>query len=222
MMSNDFILDEDFEYFLEKFGSPIEQVACSQATLDKFKGKLPDRLLEYWQEYGFCGFKEGLFWIVNPDDYEDIMDEWLEHTDLPDQDIYHVFARNAFGDLFLWGEKTGFKYEITAANGWIIEQEGNAPIENDFSVKCFFGINSLAKHDVKDLKQKTLFVRAVKKFGALKSDEMFGFEPSLMVGGEPLLQNLNKVNIYIHLSILAQYGQIEVLDHKALMKKAFS
>ena len=51
---------------------------------------------------------------------------------------------------------------------------------------------------------------------------MFGFEPSLIVGGEAIFDNINKVNIFVHLSILAQFGQIEVLDHDALIRKAFS
>ncbi|WP_369586526.1 GAD-like domain-containing protein [Kingella oralis] len=50
----------------------------SAATLiNKYRGKLPDRLLEYWQEYGFCHFADGLFWLTNPEDYEDILAEWL-------------------------------------------------------------------------------------------------------------------------------------------------
>ena len=120
---SEFKLDEGFEYFLEKFGKPEKQKRCSVETLEKFKNKLPNRLLEYWQEYGFCSFKKGLFWIVNPDDYEDTLDEWLEHTDIPDNDAYHVFARSAFGDLFIWGEETGYKYKIITANGWVIEKK---------------------------------------------------------------------------------------------------
>ncbi|MGF1691100.1 DUF1851 domain-containing protein [Photobacterium kagoshimensis] len=69
---------------------------------------------------------------------------------------------------------------------------------------------------------KPLFNTCIKKHGALGRDEMFGFAPSLIVGGKSELANLSKVNIFVHLSILAQFGQIEVLDHKALMRKAFS
>ena len=29
--------------------------------------------MTYWRQYGFCGFADGLFWITNPDDYEDIL-----------------------------------------------------------------------------------------------------------------------------------------------------
>ncbi|KLV04004.1 glutamyl-tRNA amidotransferase, partial [Photobacterium aquae] len=169
-----------------------------------------------------CGFQQGLFWIVNPDDYEAVLDEWLEQTDIPDNDIYHVFARNAFGDLFLWGEETGERYKITAAYGWIIQYEGNTREDGDFSIKCFFGGSSVRSHDLEDEHGKLMFNRCIKKFGALADNEMFGFEPSLMLGGESLLSNINKVNIHVHLSILAQLGQIEVLDDDGLVGKAFS
>jgi len=220
-MIKPFELDEDFEYFLEKLGSPTDQKSCVTETINKYTGKLPDRLLAYWQEYGFCGFNNGLFWIVNPDDFEDTLDEWLEHTDIPDQDIYHVFARNAFGDLFLWGEETGYKYEITARRGWVIEKKGKPRSEHNIAIEWFFGGANVDDHDIDNEHGKPLFDKCVKKFGALQADEMFGFEPSLIVGGESQLTNINKVNIDIHLSILAQFGQVEVLDRDALIRKAF-
>lgn len=221
VMSNKFEFDECFEEFLNVFGLPYNTESCPRATVDKFKGKLPNRLLDYWQEYGFCGFKQGLFWIVNPDDYEDTLDEWLEHTDIPDNDIYHVFARNAFGDLFLWGEDTGYKYKISTANGWIIEQDGNSRKDNDFSIELFFGGAQIKYHETNSDSGKPLFNACIKKFGALANDEMFGFVPSLIVGGESVLANIDKVNFFVHLSILAEFGQVEVLDHNALIRKAF-
>ena len=56
---------------------PFASTPVSTETLAKYRGKLPDRLLEYWQEFGFCGFKDGIFWLTNPEDYEDILTEWL-------------------------------------------------------------------------------------------------------------------------------------------------
>ncbi|NTS77886.1 DUF1851 domain-containing protein [Catenovulum sp. SM1970] len=215
-MSSRFELDEDFKYFLEKFGEPTSQTQCSMETLKKYQGKLPSRLLEYWQEYGFCGFSDGLFWIVNPKDYENVLDEWLVETDIPDHDIYHVFARNAFGDLFLWGEQTGYKHKITISQGWIIEKKGNKLSEHNNAIEWFFGGARPKSHDNNDEDDNPLFERCVEKFGALKADEMFGFVPSLIAGGDARLENVDKVDIFVHLSLLAQFGQIEVLDKSAL------
>ncbi|NTS77885.1 DUF1851 domain-containing protein [Catenovulum sp. SM1970] len=220
-MTATFRLDEDFEYFLEKFGEPTNQTQCSMETLKKYQGKLPSRLLEYWQEYGFCGFSDGLFWIVNPKDYEAILDEWLAPTDIPVNDTYHVFARNAFGDLFLWGEQTGYKYKIATSKGWILEREGDPLSEHNIRIEWFFGGQDIDLHEKKDEDANPLFEQCVKQFGALKADEMFSFVPSLITGGDATLENVNKVDIFVHLSLLAQFGEIEVLDKNALRKKAF-
>ena len=66
-----------FAEFIDDFGQPETSRPVSATTLDKYRGKLPDRLLEYWQEYGFCRFADGLFWITSPEDYEDILAQWL-------------------------------------------------------------------------------------------------------------------------------------------------
>ena len=66
-----------FAEFIDDFGQPEISCPVSAATLNKYRGRLPDRLLEYWQEYGFCHFADGLFWLTNPEDYEDILAEWL-------------------------------------------------------------------------------------------------------------------------------------------------
>ncbi|NTS77881.1 DUF1851 domain-containing protein [Catenovulum sp. SM1970] len=221
-MSSRFELDECFEGFLEDFGEPINQTQCSMETLKKYQGKLPSRLLEYWQEYGFCSFSDGLFWIVNPKDYEDVLDEWLVETDIPDHDIYHVFARNAFGDLFLWGEDTGYSYQINSTQAWIIEKKKTPRAKHNTVIERFFGATRTSAHNIDDEDDNPLFERCVEKFGALKADEMFGFVPSLIAGGDARLENVDKVDIFVHLSLLAQFGQIEVLDKNALRKKAFA
>ncbi|MEX6038422.1 GAD-like domain-containing protein [Providencia hangzhouensis] len=41
--------------------------------------KLPELLLTYWHNEGWSSYYNGLFTIVDPDDYEDIVDEWLEN-----------------------------------------------------------------------------------------------------------------------------------------------
>jgi len=70
--------DEDFEVFISEFGEATYRVDVPPEAIEKWRGKLPELLLTYWQEVGWCCYANGLFWIVNPDDYEDLVDEWLE------------------------------------------------------------------------------------------------------------------------------------------------
>jgi len=222
-----FVMDEDFEYFLEKFGSPEHCKPVAVSTLEHYSEKLPNRLLEYWQEYGFCSFMDGLFWIVNPDDYQSAMKSWLKTTTIPQEDDYHVIARSGFGDMFLWGKKTGSKYAIEARDGVIFKTDDDADWiqsgkENE-ALSAFFGLTRPKSSNLDDVNTDTpLFAQAVKKFGPLKEDEVFAFEPALFAGGEQTIGHIHKVNIHVHLDILLQMvGQPQVMDIHGLAKIAF-
>ncbi|CDG89283.1 conserved hypothetical protein [Xenorhabdus bovienii str. feltiae Florida] len=60
----------------------------------------------YWKIEGWNNYQNGLFSIVHPDDYEDIVDMWLEYTPFESMDSYHVIARSGFGELYPCGQKT--------------------------------------------------------------------------------------------------------------------
>jgi hypothetical protein len=73
------------------------------SSIERYRGKLPDQLLAYWEENGWCGYADGLFWTVNPQDYEAALEAWIGDTPLMEEDSYYVIARSAFGDLYLFG-----------------------------------------------------------------------------------------------------------------------
>ena len=96
-------MDEYFDSFLyeEDFTPVMDSVPVDEATLAYFRGKLPDRLLGYWKEYGFAGFGEGLFWMVNPNEYQEIVDKWMKQTPIWGREKFYAVARSAFG-VYHW------------------------------------------------------------------------------------------------------------------------
>ena len=66
-------MDEDFAGFLEHFGPPIQPRAVPPSSIERYRGKLPDQLLNDWSEQGWCGYADGLFWIVNPRECKAVM-----------------------------------------------------------------------------------------------------------------------------------------------------
>ncbi len=205
-MAEKYIMDEAFDYFYndEGFGPPIESTPVSEEILAKFKGKLPNQLLEYWKAFGFSGWGNGLFWLVNPDDYQDVLDAWLEHVELPSHEEYFVIARTAFGDLEIWGTIHGHCLTISSIFSRIYPQMEIAKNERwDSLLRTFLIVQEKGNLDLGDWKNKPLFDRAVKKYGVLKPNEMFGFEPALILGGEAKLENVRKLPIVSHLQLLA-------------------
>ena len=200
--------DEYFDYFIGKFGEATSRVAVSSAAISKWRGRLPDQLLRYWEEEGWCSYANGLLWTVDPEYYEDLVDEWLADTVLEQVDSFHAFARSAFGDLYLCGEHSGASVTICCQLN-AISVLGSAPRaksseKRDASIQSFFAASALTDFDLNDDNGHPLFARALGKLGSLDIDETYGFEPALVLGGAIRLENLSKLDTDVHLTILRQ------------------
>lgn len=198
-------MDKVFARFLEKFGSPVDRQDVPASSIEHYRGKLPTQLLEYWTEHGWCGYGDGIFWIVNPQEYEEVVASWIEGTELQKRDTYHLIARGAFGDLYLWGEKTGFSLKITSIlSRCVIHDFEPTPEQMDRKIQDFIVSRKVDSNDYGDL-----FKPAKKKLGTLRNDEMYGFVPALMFGGQDTLDHLEKVKAVEHLILLSQITELQ-------------
>lgn len=200
-------MDEDFAYFLAKFGPAIDKRHVPPSTIDRYRGKLPDQLLAYWQEYGWCGYADGLFWTVNPQEYEPALEAWIGDTPFMEQDAYHVIARSAFGKLYLWGEETGETLTVFTPASICFASPPDDDIDRDFEMRLFFGGLSLDSNDVEGF-----FAPALQKLGRLAHDDMYGFVPAPALGGTLTLACLEKVKAVEHLVFIAQLAPLHVIE----------
>ncbi|QHF05530.1 DUF1851 domain-containing protein [Pseudomonas asturiensis] len=198
-------MDEDYAYFVKNFGTPVVHEEASESSIAHYKGKLPKRLLDYWSEYGWCGYASGIFWVVNPQPYEDILDQWLAGTEIYGQDNYHVIARGAFGLLYVWGERKGHCLTISSLMGRFSSHTSNFTGDKlDVEASVFFSCLEPEQNDLIEL-----FRPAVETLGTLKSDEMYAFVPALALGGSMELKNLQKVKTIEHLEFLSQLSPLQ-------------
>ncbi|UTM59455.1 DUF1851 domain-containing protein [Photobacterium sp. CCB-ST2H9] len=203
--------DEDFEIFIEEMGEATDHEVADPSVIEKYRSILPLSLIKIWQEEGWNGYANGLFWIVNPDEYSHLVEMWLEGTSVNEIDTYHVIARSAFGDLFAWGEKYNRKITISCLTGSVIAvaSELDVPSDNpDLTIGSFLAMSDLERYDVEDIEEEPFFERSVEKLGALKKDELYGFEPALVLGGSLSFENLTKLKLDVHLTILRQLGGV--------------
>lgn len=200
-------MDEDFAGFLNDFGPAFDKRYVPPSSIERYRGKLPDQLLSYWAEHGWCGYANGLFWTVDPQEYDPVQEAWIGDTPFMEQDAYHLIARSAFGELYFWGEKTGDSLGIFAPGSYCIPRKSRFVGEKmDFGMRLFFGALSRKVNDFADM-----FTPALAKLGRLKHDEMYGFVPALALGGTSTLANLQKVKAVEHLVLLAQLAPLDVI-----------
>ncbi|WDY59601.1 GAD-like domain-containing protein [Pseudomonas sp. PSKL.D1] len=194
-------MDAIFSIFLETLGAPIASRPVPPSAVEHYQGKLPNQLLEYWKEHGWCGYGGGLFWLVDPREYEGVVDAWVGGNS---HDTYHLIARSAFGELYLWGEKTGSMLTIAAYHSrYFISAPSSTDEERDNKIQ------SLLMWAMTENIGLDLFDEARETLGDLQANEMYGFVPALMLGGSATLDRLQRLDAEVHLIILSQLANLE-------------
>ena len=199
--------DEFFQSFIENLGEANSHRHVPETSIDKYRSILPDALLGYWREEGWCSYADGLFWIVNPEPYKAALDTWLQGSGLAEIDNYHVIARDAFGSLYAWGERYQRKITVSCLAGGIVALKNQLHIPNpqpDRALGIFLGATSRESLDFEDGQGKPLFNRVLMKLGPVAEDEMYAFEPALCIGGKADLEHVVKLNMDVHLTFLEQ------------------
>ncbi|WP_164276134.1 GAD-like domain-containing protein [Stenotrophomonas sp. B1-1] len=202
--------DQDFALFIENFGEATARDPVPEASLRRWAGILPDSLLRYWRRDGWANYGNGRLWTVNPEDYEDLMHAWLEETPFSQIDSYHVFARSGFGRLYLCGEASGVGVSIDPIRGEVFALQNRLRLKSlaqqEGGIKAFFACAEPDDFDLLDADEALLFARAMSTCGPLQADEMYGFEPAQVCGGEVALGNLRRLKLHPHLHMLRQFA----------------
>ena len=67
--------------------------------IEKYKGQVPDEIIEIWENYGLGSFLNGYLRVINPDDYKELVEE----TYFRGKESIPLFT-TAFADVITWQE----------------------------------------------------------------------------------------------------------------------
>lgn len=196
--------DERYEMLIGDFGEPLDSRPASREVIERYRSIMPDRLIGYWQTEGFCRFRNGLMFTVNPDDWQPVVDAWLGGTPYEQFGRFYAISRTAFGVVRVYNEKIGATTTIRPLLTQI-DSSSTRPASSAQDLSTTVGIaltqepKSMEYYDDQD---EPLFDRAVAKLGPVGWNEMFAFEPALVLGGKPRLDTLVKLDWRVHLQLL--------------------
>lgn len=192
------------EEFRQVYGQGKQYRPCGPAEQARLEPAVPEYLLEHLKLDGWAGYRDGLLWTVDPQDFEPVVQAWK----LPGKHPIAV-ARTAFGSLYLLREfvtpkgTTGFAIlELNPHTGDYMLVGPSARI---------FLTESLAQPDYfKTILREADAKRAARDQGPLAWDEMYGYEPALALGGARKPENVRRVNIFNHHLLLSQLVEAKV------------
>lgn len=155
----------------------------------KYESLLPEKLIQLWQEYGFGSIVDGYLKIINPDDFKELLKEVYNPVF---KDPVVMFA-TGMSDLIIW--ENNYTVLLNCRYGL------SKVIESGFQ---YFLEDVQDREFVNDELKGANYFKAKTQFGEIGFDECFGYVPLLGLGGAEKVENLQKLKIKEHLSIIAQ------------------
>jgi hypothetical protein len=177
---------EDFEHL---YGPPENCEKPSDEAIRAYEGLLPPELLDHWRDVGWCAYGKGLLWVVNPQQFEDVVEDWVDF----ESGRSFAFLRTAFAHLYLWHE--GYVYSLDVQYGSLSKVTKN--IKRIFTLLCDPEIQE-------NILRTKLYEQALERLGPPDRDECYAFVPALALGGSGGADTVQRVKIREHLGLLAQ------------------
>ena len=187
-----------FELFVETFKPSSGLVKPDKKTIKQVEKILPVEIIEFWHEFGFGNYADGLIKIINPLDYIDSLYEWLGRKDKSKLPV----ATTGFGDIFYYLKLADGEEDISFLN--IHYRKIDVCVYN---LNEFFNSYIVDEGIINEMLKKELFDEALKKKGDLNYDEIYYFVPALIMGGGEDIKYIDKGIGTVHQSILFQMGK---------------
>ncbi|HEO1790792.1 GAD-like domain-containing protein (plasmid) [Acinetobacter baumannii] len=211
------LIDEFLVFFQSHFSKIEKGKQPTTEFISQYNRTFPEYLFYLWEKLGFASFENGGFWLVNPVDYEDILELCLKDTTFLEYDDFYVVGRSAFGYLQAIGKNTTSTLTIDIIDLRIypkIREKNTDNKEIDFLRSLLSTITMQGSRkaiDRYDQNEKLLFDRCLTNLGELKDNEIYAFEPPAVLGGKQLIENMKKVDLFQYIPFVAQLDKFQVM-----------
>jgi hypothetical protein len=187
-------------YLVEVFSmkESMEQVFCdfklsekvSKDTINKYKDKVGEDVIEIWEKYGFGSTFRGYLKVINPD----LLHKLLEETYIMPLNEIPIFV-TGMGDIIVCDSRGNFVI-LDYRHQRIKVMWTKRNIRWNYFLNNFFQ---------EDYWKWSPYFEAVGKYGEPAYDECFGYEPLLSLGGKESVDNLKKVKYEVYISLIGEF-----------------
>ena len=180
------------ENFSSLFPASYNCTVAPDALIDKYSAKLPAYLIDLWKSSGLGKYRDGLIELVNPEDYEEVLQTWLGKANAN----YVPFAISAFGELFYYRKLTETDEDVC-----MIDIQYRKIDVLTWDLTAFFEDYLVDDYNRDFWLREKLFNEAISKNGKLENSEVYTFVPVLAFGGAEDIEYLQKgkADVYQHL-----------------------
>ncbi len=182
-----------FKKFLERYAPEENLIKPSNSILEYYSKKLPKELIDFWREYGFGNYGNGIIKVINPLNYSNNLYQWLGK-----EDIFKIpIMISGFGEMFYYRKLSETDDDVCMLDIYYRKIEVCS-----YSFKEFVN-DFIIDDDIKENYLRTsLFEEGITKLGSLKDNEIFFFAPTLSLGGAENIKYVDKGDAITHQQLL--------------------
>ncbi|QCR20494.1 GAD-like domain-containing protein [Agrococcus sp. SGAir0287] len=165
----------------------VQHAPVAQATIDRYRGRVPDDLIDIWQRYGYGSFGDGFFRVIDPDLYLERLGDGLGRVgdDGEPATSIPIYA-TGLADLICWEPEpdsvTALLFRDQRLTGL------GRQIKTMFTILNYDGIEKYGT----DALDWGMYQKAVEAHGTLSYDQSFTYVPLLSLGGEQSVEHMRK------------------------------
>ena len=165
--------------------------------IEKYKGQVPDEIIEIWKNYGLGSFLNGYLRVINPDDYKELVEETYFRGNV----AIPIFI-TAFADIITWEEDEYIGMIEYKNLGARILLKGKKRFFNFFKNKNIWN----------NIFEFNMYEKIFKLYGALNYNDCYclDFENSI---NDKIVRDIQKSKTYIYIkeitNIMGKVGMLK-------------
>lgn len=174
---------------------------CSEAEVHAYRGRVSSIILDLWTEVGRGLYSDGLFELVDPADYADSLEDWIEQEDrIP-------FIKTAFNDIYYYRDRGNYDFgegDVRVEDVSILDVNYRTVRVCSRSVETFFEHYLVDEAVIANELREEVVTASVARLGPLAEGEGFVFTPHLVLGGNEDAKIATKGDSLVTLDILRE------------------
>jgi hypothetical protein len=196
-------------HLLGRLGEPEQARKVPYDEAQRYAGRVPEALLQFWRQHGRGAYNGGSYWICDPLPYQAVIKAIFKDDPEFNSSLMIVIGYDAFGRISVWHqERYGVTIDLLTStifnppDSSRINSETEQKFTPDFSIGIYL-THFIYNEPETDEDDEDLVPKARARLGALDHDEIYGFFPALQLGGTMRVENLRRVKAPEHMMLLA-------------------
>ena len=202
-----------FREVVDKYGPPVGDGPIGAAEAERYRGRVPDALVDFWLEYGRGSWRDGLFWLCDPEPLMPIIRELFRNDPEFDSELMVPYFRDAFGDISAWHPKMKLVSismnlgEVGTTDITVQVIDGQRPFDDNMAVAS--PVAGALFHDDgwEDAVEGTpVFDAVLARLGPIDADQVYVMTPHFLLGGSGVAEDFSIGGLVEYLGFLLQIG----------------